>query len=769
MHRQARQGMMLKRDFGITASTIDLCCESDKLEVVKQSFQKILSTESTQSAGACRNICKKVLYLAGILKLDTQSAIEVMLSLVLELKREDMVDSLCTCLLELHDIRGSILTILPMIFSQCEDVLHIASTVHNIASRVVVESGVSDVNKCTNVALWADILVQASVPFGNAGNRSSVSACTCLTKGQTLLHSRHVYALDKKQVLTHLAALGKSVWSFLDKKQLELLEAVKLHLQETCQYLSGRSQDELCLSLVATVFHMFLDIPGPNAIEKALQEVVERQISKNTISIIARASARKHADMPFLKGLLCNLQPGKALTTLKKLISQCNNNFRLLKTLATLGLEVCSDSTQKSAFRCLVKSAYWCEKLAKLDLSIADALTKQNTAVLQSALEQMEKSPFIDVDGLANYCSSFKLDKEASLSRRLEFLLCAQEGDPCAKGWNLQQRIAEASRVLEKIPKVLLQKVLMKALAKVNPYNYEILRFGYDYIRAIEEGPESKVEREIGILHFLESYKRYSPPSEQEMDLWFEEYPLADISSLMQSRLPFRHLLKPSLWHFVTNELYPETVDAWLNVADTLGLDKDDIRFIAVDNATRTWSAHHHQGNVLDVTFLSSVKKLIEEMSIKEKAVACLIKLLENLPKGPTATRVAKECATLPDAFFEPGEAKSKVADAKAKFRRKYIRLRNEQLLKQHSLNSASYLALCGKTADLVAALLEDTRWQLVFSDTSALYSCVDQIAFNDGVVQVDFPSILEQSVKRWLGFQATENTGDESTLEPLF
>ncbi|KAL3242815.1 hypothetical protein MRX96_020979 [Rhipicephalus microplus] len=25
MHRQARQGMMLKRDFGITASTIDLC------------------------------------------------------------------------------------------------------------------------------------------------------------------------------------------------------------------------------------------------------------------------------------------------------------------------------------------------------------------------------------------------------------------------------------------------------------------------------------------------------------------------------------------------------------------------------------------------------------------------------------------------------------------------------------------------------------------------------------------------------------------------
>ncbi|KAL3242814.1 hypothetical protein MRX96_020978 [Rhipicephalus microplus] len=317
-----------------------------------------------------------------------------------------------------------------------------------------------------------------------------------------------------------------------------------------------------------------------------------------------------------------------------------------------------------------------------------------------------------------------------------------------------KQRIAEASRVLEKIPKVLLQKVLMKALAKVNPYNYEILRFGYDYIRAIEEGPESKVEREIGILHFLESYKRYSPPSEQEMDLWFEEYPLADISSLMQSRLPFRHLLKPSLWHFVTNELYPETVDAWLNVADTLGLDKDDIPIHCCGQCHPHVECAPSPGKRVgrDIS-LEASRNLIEEMSIKEKAVACLIKLLENLPKGPTATRVAKECATLPDAFFEPGEAKSKVADAKAKFRRKYIRLRNEQLLKQHSLNSASYLALCGKTADLVAALLEDTRWQLVFSDTSALYSCVDQIAFNDGVVQVDFPSILEQSVKRWLGF----------------
>ncbi|XP_050045443.2 kinetochore-associated protein 1 [Dermacentor andersoni] len=767
LHRQVRQGMVLRRDFGITVSAAELCCESDKHEVLKQGFQKVLLSEPAQDQDACKIICRKALYLAGVLKLDLQSAIEVMLTLVLELKRDDMVDSLCTCLLELHYIRESVLVILPLIFCQCEDVLHIATNVHKIASRIGLASTVNNVKKCTNVALWADILMQASVLLGSVDHSSTVSACVCSTKEQNFLHSRHGYALDKKQMLMHLAALGKSVWNFLDKKHPGLLEEVKLHLQATCQYLSQRSQDELCLSVVATVFQMFLDIPQQHSVHKSLQEVTEHQISKNTISIMTRASARKHADMPFLKGLLCNLQPRKALAMLKKLLGQCNSNFRLLKTVATVGFELCSDSAQKAAFRAVVKGAYWCQKLGKADISFADAMTNQNPAILQSVLEQMEKSSLIDVDDLMSYCSSFNINIELSLSRRLEFLLCTQAEDPCIKRRSLPQILAEASRVLEKMPKVSVQKVLMKSLTKVNPYHYEVLRFGYDYIRAIEEGPDSSVQREIDILHFLESYERYSPPSEQEMDVWCEEYPVAEISSLMQSRLPFRHLLKPSLWQFITNELHPETADAWLNVADTLRLNKDDIRFIAVDNAIRMWSAQQHNGNILDAAFISSVKRLIVQMNKKEKAVACLMNLLDNLPKGPTATSVARECATLPDAFFASGEAKSKMSDAKMKFRRKYIKHRNEQLLKQHNFNSSSYLALCGKTEDLVAALLEDTRWHLVFSDTSELYSCISQIAATDGVVSVDFSGLLEKSIKRWLGFQASEYTGDESTLEP--
>lgn len=761
---RVRQGVVLRRDFGITVFAADFCCEDDKREVMKQGFQKLLSSESARGQDVCKNICKKALYLAGVLKLDQQSAIEVMLTLALELKRDDLVDSLCTRLLELYHIHESILSILPMTFYQCEDVLHIASNVHKIVSRIASEA--INVNKSTNVALWAGILMQASVPFGSADHSSTVFACMCSTKEHNFLHSRHGYALDKKQILIQLASLGNSVWSFLEKKQPEALEEVKHCLRATCRYLSQRSQDELCLSMVATVFHMFLDVPRQDTVQKALQEVVEHQIGKSVASIMARASAYKHVDMPFLKGLLCSLHPKKGLVILQKLLSQCNNNSRLLKTLATVGLEVCSDPAQKTALRLLVKGSYWFQKLAKSNISFADAMTNQNPAALQSVLEQMEKSVFIDVGGLASYCSSFNMNIEVSLSRRLEFLLCAQVDDPCAKGWSLPQRLAEASRVLGEIPKMSVQKVLMKVLAKVNPYHYEILRFGYNYIRAIEEGPEISVQREIDILNFLESYERYSPPSEQEMELWFEEYPLADISSLMQSRLPFRHLLKPTLWLFITNELYPETVHAWLNVADTLRLDKDDIRFIAVDNATRTWSAQHHKGNVLDVTFLASVKRLIVQMSNKEKAIACLVKLVDNLPRGPTASRVAKECATLPDTFFGSGEAKSKASDAKTKFRKKYIKLRNEQLLRQYSLNSTFYLSLCNRTADLVAALLEDTRWHLVFSDTSALYSCIEKIAADDDVISVDFFSLLEKSVMRWLGFEATENTGNESAME---
>lgn len=767
MHCLARQRTILRRDFGIVFSTSNLCCENDKRKVLDQGFRKVLSSESEKNPDKSRNVCRKVLYLAGALKLSAQSAIEVALASALELRRDDIVDLLCSYLLEERCIQESILPLLPRVFCECEDVLRMAPNVYKIASRVALTSGGNHVQKAADIALWAHLLVQASLLLSGTDDSPVASSSSCMTWEASFVQERHGLGLDRDQVLMLFRALGRSVWGLLENSQPALFEDNQGHLLETCRYLCQRSQQELCLCVVVAVWQLFQGSLQQVSEQREMEKFTVSQTTSNIAAILIRTSARKEISLPFVKALLCSLQPKKALGLLKQLVAQCNGNPKLLKHLAVVGFEVCS--AQKVMFRSLFKGAYWCLKLAKSSISFADAMTNPSAATIQGILEQMERSLLVDTDDLLSYCNSFDLDSKASVVRRLEFLMCFPSADVCTENGVLSQVLEKAAHTLEQMPRTLAYKALSKILAKVDPYHYEVLQFGYDSLKALEEKPDSSVQREMDILCFLKSYKRYSCPSVFEKDLWCEKYPSAELSPLMQTRLPFHCLLQPTLWKFINDELYPETVDAWLDIADLLMLDEDDVRFIAVENAIWMWNSQKHKGNVLDVAFLSSVKSLVEQMNKKEKAIACLMGLLDKLPKGPTATRVAKECAALPDSFFTRDETRTRPSDAKAKFTRKYIKLRNEEVLKQHGANSPSNVALCGKTAVLVAALLEDTRWQAIFSDTSALYSCLDEIVHADEIIPGDLPGILEQSIKKWLGFQTPDVTADESALEFCF
>ncbi|KAH9370516.1 hypothetical protein HPB48_006269 [Haemaphysalis longicornis] len=767
MHCLARQRMVLRRDFGIVLSTTNLCCENDKRRVLDQGFHKVLSAKCEHNPDQSKNVCRKVLYLAGILKLGAQSAIEVALASALELRREDIVELLCSRLLEERCIEESILLLLPRVFCECKDVLRLASKIYKIASRVALTCGGRCIKEAADIALWAHLLVQASLLLSGTEDSSVAASIACVSWEASFMQQRHGLGLDKDQVLMLLGALGRSVWSLLGNSQLSLFEDVQRHLLETCHYLCQRSQQELGLCVVAAVGQLLQGNLQQVSEQKGLEKFTVSQTTNNNAAILIRTSARKQISLPFVKALLCSLKPMKALGLLKQLAAQCNGNPKLLMHLAVVGSEVCS--AQKVMYRSLLKGAYWCLKLAKFSISFADAMTNPSATTIQGVLQQMERSLLVDADDLLSYCSSFNLDSKASLIRRLECLMCFQSADLHTENVVFSQVLAKAASTLEQLPRTLAYKALLKILAKVDPYHYEVLQFGYDNLRALEEEPDSSVQREIDILCFLKSYRRYSCPSMIEMDQWCEKYPSAELSPFMQTRLPFHCLLQPTLWKFINDELYPETVDAWLDVSDLLRLDKDDVRFIAVENAILMWKSQKHKGNVLDVAFLSSVRRLVEQMNKKGKAIACLMGLLDKLPKGPTATRVAKECAALPDSFFAQDEMRTRLGDAKAKFTRKYIKLRNEEVLKQHGANSPSNVALCGKTADLAAALLQDSRWQVLFSDSSALYRCLSEIVHADEIIPGDLSGILDQSIKRWLGFQTPDTTADESALEFCF
>ncbi|KAM7302442.1 kinetochore-associated protein 1 [Ixodes scapularis] len=346
---------------------------------------------------------------------------------------------------------------------------------------------------------------------------------------------------------------------------------------------------------------------------------------------------------------------------------------------------------------------------------------------------------------------------------RLEFLLCTQAEEDFLQDHPLSKTLTDAAIVLEALPKASALKAVKKALAKVNSYCYEVLQFGYDYLDGCRnrEEPTSSVQRELYVLQFLASYRRHGSPSEHEMDVWYDEHPLVDLPAVSRTRLPFHLLLQPSSWKFINNEIHPDTAGAWMDVADILRLDKDDILFMAVENAVVLWSCQKHGGSILDVNFLVSIKSLLDQMSSLDKFLACLGMMLKKLAKGPTAVRAAKTCADLP--LSRLGQNSKEAKDRKAKFTRLYMQLRNEQILKHHGIDTSPYLGLCSKTEQLLEKLLECNAWHSLFADTSHIYSCLSQIAESYAPGSLMFPTIVERKIEKWLQRCAPESPLDQT------
>ncbi|CAN7997396.1 unnamed protein product [Ixodes hexagonus] len=764
MQNQVLQIITLWQEYKIKVPIAKLESVGGRLGMLQDCLQKLVSQKTADETPQATS--RRLLHLADVLKLDAQSALEALTCKALELSRDDLTLAFCDQLLEVPCLCSSVLETLQNMLWKSKDVLGVISRVHELACRVSLTAKGSLLTTCTKILMWTSLLIQILEACSSTVMSPQRLADPYQTWSQRRMYVRQGAVLDRAEIGSSINSLGQAIWQLLLEDKIELLDILKQKIELLCKHVCLRSQDELCISILARVVHIF-DRSPHSAIVRETIGGMETQVHSAFSSILARATAQKHMDMVFVTGLLFSVGSKQVRSSLQSLFFLCNRNFRLLKELAMVGCKVSRGSLQQQ-FRATVKRAYWGHELARSSISFADAM-KGDRAGLESVLNKMITCLSVDARGIVHYCSSFSLNSEPALAGRLEFLLCVKAEEDFLQDRPLSKTLAEAAAVLEALPKPSALKAVKKALTKANSYCYEILQFGYDYLDSCQnqEEPASSVQRELHVLQFLTSYRRYGLPSEEEMSVWYDEHPSLDLPAISRERFPFHFLLQPISWRFISNEIHPDTASAWLDVADTLRLDRDDIRFTAVENAVMLWGWQKHSSSILDMDFLVSIKTLMTEMSSLDKFLACMGMVLKQLPRGPTALMAAKMCADLP--MNRLGHSSKEAKDRKAKFMRLYTQLRNEQILKHHGIDTPLYLGLCSKTEQLVEKLLECDAWHSLFADTSRIHSCLNQITESDAPGSLSFNTVVKQKVEQWLKCCAPESPLDETSIAVTF
>lgn len=757
---QVRQVVILQRDYDICIPISKLESASGRLEVLKHGFEKLAATGSDKDGNdRAGGICKKMLHLACSLKFDAQSAIEALLCMALDSK-SDLISALCGCLLKLPRLRYSVLDVLQDVLCKSEVAYNTVLQIHRLACQMCLTVEGNLLEKAITVSVSAWLLVRAMDLCNSMGALPFVLSDPCSAWRLSRIFDGQGLALSKDMVCSQVRNLVTTLNKLPADGKLESFGTVSETLQQLCSYLCQRLQGELCLSFVGLVTLVLNRCQHEEMAGNIFQDLLTVNLSSIN-AILIQATEQKHLDFIYIKGLFSSIPTSKALISIKNLVLQHHGNFKLLKMLAIIACEITSGE-QQIQFGMLYAGSYWGHELAKSSISFKDTMIKQDSITLQGTLDEMVACASVNAKEIVSYSRHFNLNGKQALTQRLRFLLCTRAEEVFLESSSLSKTLKDAMEVLEALPKPYALRALGQVLTRVNPYCYEVLRFGYEYLDSHANSKQGvcEVQRELDMLSFLASYKRYGPPSESEKDAWYEVHPSVDLPPAAQVRLPFHYLLQNSPWKYINDEIYPDTVGAWLSVADTLTLDEDDIRFMAVENAVVFWSSQKHRGNVLDIDFLFTIKTHLSEISNITKAIACMMMVLKKLPRGPTAVRAAKICASLPASRLGSSAKESK--ERMSKFSKIYIRLKNEQILKENGIDSPSCLALCSKTERLIQKLLENTVWHSLFSHTDNIYNCIQEIAEEDIPIPVSL-DVIKQKVQQWLQCSAPDSVTDET------
>ena len=378
--------------------------------------------------------------------------------------------------------------------------------------------------------------------------------------------------------------------------------------------------------------------------------VSELELNRAVVATLKQCTSQRRADHRLALTAALSVPHSFASDYLRKLARSAGIQYKKVLAIAQVGLaytQLTHNFAGLSQVRYLVTEARWGYQLAKVHVSFHECFGVDNKKLLIPVLAASE---FISVDDVLKYCQDFKLNVNEGLCLYLQCLLLPSSDSTVsiAPFSVVQQRVEETCHHIQ--PESLVN-TLEKTFEKVSPYDYERLEFILDQLLSASLSTEnlertletSTVERNKKLLGCLKTYRRVSPPSEDELLL----------DDIVKDRLPFHAMTsRDQNWRIITDELNADTVYLWIPMAAILHRAADLIYTTAVRNIVQSHvsqlpsRAQWSDGDV-DTEFMEIVHTLLSRVTDIELAVACVSWIVHELPPGAERVVAYTRCVDL--------------------------------------------------------------------------------------------------------------------------
>nr|XP_033810418.1 kinetochore-associated protein 1 isoform X2 [Geotrypetes seraphini] len=429
----------------------------------------------------------------------------------------------------------------------------------------------------------------------------------------------------------------------------------------------------------------------------------------------------------------CTLLPKKdVFEKFWNIISNTWQNYRKILAVAKVGAQLAnlySDAEENQKFRDIITDAEWGIRLSEFGISF-QSVFRQPSGRKKELVRTLVQNPNVDTENILNFCSTYALNSDAALQQYIETLLLQRakmkhgEGDSSAAQLPDSRLLAKA---VEIIP--LLQNTqelvigLSGILNKLDPYDYETIEGVLMVIQAADEKNTSiQLKQALGLLNHLKSYKRISPPMEQEYQYVLEH--AISLSPAAQTRLPF-HLLffrtAQSFWHIISAELSEESFPTLLLISKLMKVSLDKLYMTAISNIfekclkpkvlKQTKSECSSLITKETAKTVQTIQTYLLSITNPQWAAASAYRIAQELPTGSDKIQVLKFCLHLAEKWLKStvpqDEAHENAKILLKKLRMLYERLSTEYVLITHKLNTEEYLNQIGKPACLIISLYE--------------------------------------------------------------
>ncbi|CAH0550737.1 unnamed protein product [Brassicogethes aeneus] len=589
------------------------------------------------------------------------------------------------------------------------------------ADREEVMAVVNWVNSCFYLTLQPSTDLHHAIFSDSYVEKHAIPGYAAFTSIRNIFESYIRYiGTFKNPILKYLTNFNQDIPTTKDSFIVEINK-----FSGTIQYLCREGHYLTARQLLATLQNAI--IYGNSAQHGDVNKVIKSVLRTQCLPLLLQAVMSAHnIDCALLYDILGEMDKNESIVSIEKYAKMYKRHPRKLRDISEVIIRYFKSRgilLSTDIFKAAVVSVKWWNKLQNCPISYDCFLKMDPEKLLKTLLEKN----CVNENAIEEYCKDTSVDLQKAFQFYLETVLLNWkpnyeiETDVCGKRSLIIKNdendlFKKCDKVIKSITnKNCILELLKKIWNKVNCYNYEVLLCILNITSILQE----KRERNSNwlMLIFLKGYRRFSPPSQLEIEQWYTAFP--DVQALdpfSEFRLPFSpSLFSSNIFNIIRSELNLKTYKSWFGAIDLVKtLNRDDICSVAIkeivhsgvfsQDAYTEWMIVRHQD------MWSEIDECLKHISNLEKRSSAIYHLFVNTPKGVDQVEAAKLCYKYAEEY-KNGDPKSEtVQNAFLKVQNKYFCLTATHILHMYQLNDPKYLQLVSQPEDLITALYYDDR-----------------------------------------------------------